>query len=91
MGNKVRHTQRAIKHALTERWYAWEEARKVAKNDPEVDLEANVLNGEPAYRPMILEVSDYSRACVISADFAQDDSSPFEVEEQSKPAVGAAT
>lgn len=27
---KVRLTQRAIKHALTERWYAWEAARKVA-------------------------------------------------------------
>ena len=25
---------RAIKHALTERWYAYEEARKVAAKDP---------------------------------------------------------
>lgn len=28
--SKVRLTQRAIKHVLTERWYAWEAARKVA-------------------------------------------------------------
>ncbi|MCJ1386117.1 54S ribosomal protein L4 mitochondrial [Xylographa soralifera] len=27
----VRTTQRAIKHALTERWYAYEEARKIAR------------------------------------------------------------
>ncbi|KAI4131054.1 MAG: hypothetical protein LQ347_003135 [Umbilicaria vellea] len=35
---EVRRTQRAIKHALTERWYAWEDARKVARDDPEVDI-----------------------------------------------------
>ena len=27
-------TMRAIKHALTERWYAYEEAKKVAAKDP---------------------------------------------------------
>ncbi|KAI9871237.1 MAG: 54S ribosomal protein L4 mitochondrial [Pleopsidium flavum] len=43
---KVRRTQRAIKHALTERYYAWEDARKVAQTDPEVDLES--ITG-PAY------------------------------------------
>lgn len=34
----VRHTMRAIKHALTERYYAWEEASKLARSDPEVNL-----------------------------------------------------
>jgi large subunit ribosomal protein L47 len=29
---------RAIKHALTERFYAWEDAVKIAEDDPEVDL-----------------------------------------------------
>jgi large subunit ribosomal protein L47 len=29
---------RSIRHALTERWYVWEDARKLAENDPEVDL-----------------------------------------------------
>ena len=29
---------RAIKHALTERYYAWEEASKLARSDPEVNL-----------------------------------------------------
>lgn len=42
---QVRKTQQAIKHALTERWYAWEHARKLAMNDKTVDL-----TGEgPAY------------------------------------------
>jgi large subunit ribosomal protein L47 len=29
---------RSIKHALTERWYLWDDARKLAEKDPEVDL-----------------------------------------------------
>lgn len=29
---------RNIKHALTERWYAWEDAVELAKTDPEVDM-----------------------------------------------------
>ena len=32
---------RAIKHALTERFYTWEDAVKLAKEDPEVDLSGN--------------------------------------------------
>ncbi|MCJ1450973.1 54S ribosomal protein L4 mitochondrial [Mycoblastus sanguinarius] len=50
---KIRRTQQRIKHTLTERWYAWEDAWKVAHKDPEVDL-----NAEPdtlAYRPQIHE------------------------------------
>ncbi|KAI1180742.1 mitochondrial 39-S ribosomal protein L47 (MRP-L47)-domain-containing protein [Nemania sp. FL0916] len=35
---EVRRTMRSIKHALTERWYLWEDARKLAETDPEVDL-----------------------------------------------------
>ncbi|KAI0542980.1 mitochondrial 39-S ribosomal protein L47 (MRP-L47)-domain-containing protein [Xylaria digitata] len=35
---EVRKTMRSIKHALTERWYLWEDARKLAETDPEVDL-----------------------------------------------------
>lgn len=46
---------RSIKHTLTERWYAWEEARKVARNDPEVNLDA-AERDVPAYLPQVLEV-----------------------------------
>ncbi|TGJ79098.1 hypothetical protein E0Z10_g9666 [Xylaria hypoxylon] len=35
---EVRRTMRAIKHALTERWYLWEDARKLAEADPEINL-----------------------------------------------------
>lgn len=56
-GVQIRRTQRAIKHALTERWYAWQEARKEAVQDPEVNLEANTSMGELAYSPKVLEVS----------------------------------
>ncbi|KAK8079912.1 hypothetical protein PG997_007730 [Apiospora hydei] len=31
-------TMKAIKHTLTERYYAWEEARELAEKDPEIDL-----------------------------------------------------
>ncbi|OCL10490.1 MRP-L47-domain-containing protein [Glonium stellatum] len=44
----VRTTQRAIRHVLTERWYAWEEARKVARHDEKVDLTGQ----GPAYTPL---------------------------------------
>ncbi|OTA97298.1 hypothetical protein M434DRAFT_392013 [Hypoxylon sp. CO27-5] len=35
---EVRKTMKSIKHALTERFYLWEDARKLAQTDPEVDL-----------------------------------------------------
>ncbi|CAL8580614.1 54S ribosomal protein L4 mitochondrial [Xanthoria parietina] len=46
----ARQTQKAIKHALTERYYAFEDARRVAVADPEVDLEAEP--GTQAYTPI---------------------------------------
>jgi hypothetical protein len=36
---QIRETQKAIKHALTERYYSWEDARKLAESDPEIDIE----------------------------------------------------
>lgn len=44
---QVRETQRAIKHALTERWYAWEDARKLAATQRRIDLSGK----GPAYTP----------------------------------------
>ncbi|KAH6635480.1 mitochondrial 39-S ribosomal protein L47 (MRP-L47)-domain-containing protein [Chaetomium sp. MPI-SDFR-AT-0129] len=44
---QVRGTMRSIKHVLTERFYAWEDAVKVAENDPEVDLSGH----GPAFTP----------------------------------------
>ncbi|KAH6659759.1 mitochondrial 39-S ribosomal protein L47 (MRP-L47)-domain-containing protein [Truncatella angustata] len=39
----VSRTMKSIKQALTERFYAWEDARQLAEEDPEVDL-ANAAN-----------------------------------------------
>ncbi|KAK6521945.1 54S ribosomal protein L4 mitochondrial [Arthrobotrys megalospora] len=47
----VRDTQRAIKHALTERYYAWQEALKVAGSDSEIDLSGR----GPAFNPQTLD------------------------------------
>jgi large subunit ribosomal protein L47 len=38
---------RAIKHTLTERFYSWEDAVKLAKVDPEINL-----SGDPVYQPL---------------------------------------
>ena len=38
---------RRIKHVLTERQYAWEDAVKLAKTDPEIDLSGK----GPLYQP----------------------------------------
>ncbi|KAL9104397.1 MAG: hypothetical protein Q9163_000655 [Psora crenata] len=55
----VRKTQKAIKHALTERWYAWEDAWQKAQKDPEIDLEAGDLE-TPIYKPTTVCFSPHS-------------------------------
>ena len=47
----VKKTQKAIKHVLTERYYAYRDARVLAENDPEVDLSGS---GVP-YTPKVDE------------------------------------
>jgi len=43
-------TQKAIKQVLTERWYAWENANRVAATDEEV----NLSDEGPAYQPKMV-------------------------------------
>lgn len=45
---QVRKTQNAIKHALTERFYAWEDAVQLAKEDPEIEF---TKDGGVSYAP----------------------------------------
>lgn len=40
---------RSIKHTLTERWYAWENARQDAMQDEEINMYADLDKGERAY------------------------------------------
>ncbi|KAF2774264.1 hypothetical protein EJ03DRAFT_322858 [Teratosphaeria nubilosa] len=44
-------TMRAIRYCLTERWYAWENARVAGMEDEEVDLYADLGKDERAYLP----------------------------------------
>ena len=53
--HQVRNTQRAIKHALTERWYAWEEANKLSRADPEIRYRS-AKGTVPKYKPSVYEV-----------------------------------
>ncbi|KAF8429532.1 50S ribosomal protein L4 [Tirmania nivea] len=48
---EINRTQRAIKHVLTERYYAWQEAKELAKLDPQVNLTGH----GPAYDAMVFE------------------------------------
>ncbi|KAK5119660.1 hypothetical protein LTR85_007489 [Meristemomyces frigidus] len=48
---EVRKTMKGIRHCLTERWYAWENARVAGMEDGEVDLYADLERGEAAYLP----------------------------------------
>ena len=50
--SQVKKTLRAIRQALTERYYTWEDAVEVAKSDPEINLEG--AEGE-VYMPRAYE------------------------------------
>ncbi|KAF2424487.1 MRP-L47-domain-containing protein [Tothia fuscella] len=54
----IKETQRAIKHALTERYYAWEDARKLAVNDPEVEFTEDDALYVPIERDDVGELYD---------------------------------
>ncbi|KAM0279099.1 hypothetical protein ACHAQH_004785 [Verticillium albo-atrum] len=45
----VQQTMQGIKHVLTERYYLWEDARDLAKTDPEVDLSGRGEAYQPSY------------------------------------------
>jgi large subunit ribosomal protein L47 len=57
---------KAIKFALTERYYAWEDAVKLAKIDPEVDLSGN----GPAYTPSEYLVEEDEATLAAQEDVA---------------------
>ncbi|KAI4735843.1 MRP-L47-domain-containing protein [Aureobasidium sp. EXF-12298] len=69
---EVKLTQRAIKHVLTERWYAWEDARLLAERDASVNLYA--AEGEPSYTAEKVEFMEYEEPQEIQS--AQQDSQP---------------
>ena len=56
---QVEKTMASIRHTLTERWYAWENARQVAMEDEEVNLYADSDRGEQAYLPKEPELDHF--------------------------------
>jgi large subunit ribosomal protein L47 len=48
---QVQKTMKAIKHALTERYYAWEDARILAEDDPEIEMSSETNPNVYAYTP----------------------------------------
>lgn len=44
---------KSIKHALTERYYTWEDAAQAAQSDPEINLQAQ--EGQDVYTPSTYE------------------------------------
>jgi hypothetical protein len=53
---QIKGTQKAIKHVLTERHYAWQDAYKAAKSDREIKFDPK--DGEAEYLGSIVEVCD---------------------------------
>jgi large subunit ribosomal protein L47 len=47
----VKKTQQAIRHALTERYYAWQDAHKIARTRSDIDLTGR----GPAYQPEVFD------------------------------------
>ncbi|ROW02131.1 hypothetical protein VSDG_02569 [Cytospora chrysosperma] len=70
---QVRKTQAGIKHVLTERYYAWEDAVELARSDPEVDLSGL----GPAYVPS------------GSASYLENNEVPWEEEDKEKKGEAA--
>jgi large subunit ribosomal protein L47 len=70
---QVRKTQAGIKHVLTERYYAWEDAVELARSDPEVNLSGL----GPAYVPS------------GSASYLENNEVPWEEEEKEKKGEAA--
>ncbi|KAJ0388304.1 hypothetical protein COL922a_000567 [Colletotrichum nupharicola] len=69
----VLSTMRAIKHVLTERYYVWEDARKLAAEDPEINLWAE--EGEPAYSGYVAPAIPELEPEVVAEDQAVEETS----------------
>lgn len=67
---QVRKTQAAIKHALTERYYAWEDAKDLAKQDPEITFTSD---GRVEYSNQVDYEGDQWEDLPDSADIKADD------------------
>lgn len=77
----VRRTMKSIKHVLTERYYAWEDAVKLAKEDPEVNM-----SGEgPMYTPSSYYEDELANPASKEAAVEDSEAAPADAETTEKP------
>jgi large subunit ribosomal protein L47 len=55
-----------IRHVLTERYYSWEDARKLAETDPEINLVGGGKNG-PVFTPSEFMIEEEDETPEIKA------------------------
>ncbi|KAI9663018.1 MAG: 54S ribosomal protein L4 mitochondrial [Bathelium mastoideum] len=80
----IRETQKAIKHALTERWYAWEAARQVAVEEG-LDLSGNGPIWTPEHYEVWIELEWIDRQ---HNNPVQEDESYIDEDEENADATG---
>lgn len=56
-----------IRHVLTERYYSWEDARKLAETDPEINLAGGGQNG-PVFTPSEFMIEEEDETPEIKAE-----------------------
>lgn len=64
---QVRKTQNAIKHALTERFYAWEDAVELAQTDPEIKFTEDGVRYIPGGEEEALDFAEEEKAAAEPA------------------------
>ncbi|KAI8960032.1 MRP-L47-domain-containing protein [Daldinia sp. FL1419] len=82
---QVRKTMKSIKHALTERYYVWEDARQLAETDPEIDL----TNTNRPYTPSsYLDEEIKEEVAAEEQSEARQEASEQQGEQQEEPQEG---
>jgi len=83
----VRWTQRGIKHVLTERYYSWQEAKQLAKDDPEIEFSEKgaIYTPGSALEEVNLEVCLFASCLDDDADFRYQE--PLGTEASPEPKV----
>lgn len=69
---------RAIKHALTERYYTWQDAIDVAMSDPEIDMHAEdgQVYKPSAYEDDVVAEESWAEENVIEQEPVKTEKSP---------------
>jgi len=80
-GKAVSTTMSAIKKTLLARWYAWEDARELARQDPEIEHDEN---GGMQYRPQLDDTYDPEQYTDSSDELVAKEENGTEVEQSDR-------